>query len=224
MIGGAIATLAGVVAALTVLLIARADHRAAAIAAVIIVLIMVGEHLLASRGILREWTRRPPPMMLAVAVPVLLAIVTAFSPLGRRIATAASFAAIVGIQAFRFPLELVMHQAATSGLMPPQMSYSGRNFDIVTGILAIPVAWVAARSTRSRVLVAVWNAIGTLLLVNVVTIAVASLPTFAAFGPDRLNTWVADSPYVLLPAILVPAAVFGHALTWRKLLRHAPDS
>ena len=218
MIGGAIAALAVVVALLTVLLIARVDRRAAAIAAVVILVIMVGEHLLASRGILREWMRRPPPMMLGVAVPVLLALVTAASSLGHRIATTASFAAIIGIQAFRFPLELVMHQAAISGLMPPQMSYSGRNFDIITGILAIPVAWIAARSTRSRLLIMMWNAIGTLLLINIVTIAVASMPMFAAFGPARLNTWIADSPYVFLPAILVPAAVFGHALIWRKLL------
>jgi hypothetical protein len=76
---------------------------------------------------------------------------------------------------------------------------------------------VASRSPRSRGLVIAWNVIGTLLLVNIVSIAVASTPMFAAFGPDRLNTWVADAPYVFLPTVLVPAAVFGHALTWRKL-------
>jgi hypothetical protein len=64
--------------------------------------------------------------------------------------------------------------------------------------------------------------IGTLLLVNIVSIAVASTPMFAAFGPDRLNTWVADAPYVFLPTVLVPAAVFGHALTWRKLAGSTP--
>jgi hypothetical protein len=68
-----------------------------------------------------------------------------------------------------------------------------------------------------------WNLLGTLLLVNIVSIAVASLPTFAAFGPDRLNTWVADPPYVWLPGVLVPAALFGHILTWRKLARVPRD-
>ena len=67
------------------------------------------------------------------------------------------------------------------------------------------------------VIAVVWNVRGTLLLVNIVSIAIASTPIFAAFGPDRLNTWVADPPYVFLPSVLVPAAVFGHALTWRKL-------
>jgi hypothetical protein len=216
-IGIVILTLALIVAALTVALIARADRRAAVAAGTVVGLIMIAEYALASRGILREWSRRPPPLMIAVAVPLLLAIVVAASSLGRRIAASVSFAAIVAIQAFRFPLEIVMHEAATSGLMPVQMSYSGRNFDIVTGILAIPVAWIALRSPRSRGIVVAWNVIGTLLLINIVTIAIASTPVFAAFGPDRLNTWVADPPYVFLPTILVPAAAFGHALTWRKL-------
>jgi hypothetical protein len=209
--------LAVVVAALTVMLIARAGRRAAITAAVIIAVVMVAEYAIASSGILHEWTRVPPPFMPAVAVPVLLALAAALSPLGRRIAGAASFALIVGIQAFRLPLELLMHRAAVTGLMPVQMSYSGWNFDIVTGTLAVAVAWIAFRSPQSRGLVFAWNLLGTLLLINILTIAILSLPIFAAFGPDHLNTWVADVPYVFLPTVLVPAAVFGHALTWRKL-------
>jgi len=42
-----------------------------------------------------------------------------------------------------------------------------------------------------------------------------------AFGPDRLNTWIADPPYIWLPGVLVPAALFGHLLTWRKLGQRA---
>jgi hypothetical protein len=217
MVGIGITTIAVAVAALTVALTARAGRSVAVGAAIVIAVIMIGEYALASSGLLREWQRRPPPLMLAVAVPIVVALAVAMSGIGRRIAAAASFAAIIAIQAFRLPLELVMHRAATTGLMPVQMSYSGWNFDILTGVLAIAAAWVAARWPRSRPVVIAWNVIGTLLLINIVTIAVASTPVFAAFGPERLNTWVADPPYVLLPGGLVPAAVFGHALTWRKL-------
>ena len=211
------------VAALTVTLVGRAaGPRAGVVAALVVAVVMIAEYTLASSGVLREWTRRPPPFMLAVAAPIVLALVTALSGLGRRIAASASFASIIGIQSFRFPLELLMHRAATTGLMPRQMSYSGRNFDIVSGIAAIVVAVVVWRFPRSHSMVIAWNVLGTLLLVNIVSIAVASTPMFAAFGPDRLNTWVADAPYVFLPAVLVPAAVFGHALTWRKLAGSTP--
>ena len=217
MVGIGITIIAVVVAALTVALLARAGRTAGIAGAVFVVLLMVVEYALASGGVLREWTRRPPPMLLAVAIPFGLALFVGLSAVGRRIATSTSFAAIIGIQAFRFPLELVMHRAAATGLMPEQMSYTGWNFDIASGVLAIVVAAMAWRSPQRRPIVLAWNVVGTLLLLNIVTIAVASLPVFAAFGPDRLNTWVADPPYVLLPTVLVPSAVFGHVLTWRKL-------
>ena len=108
-----------------------------------------------------------------------------------------------------------------SGLMPIEMSYSGRNIDILTGVLAIPVALAALRSRAPRWLIVAWNVIGTLTLVNIVGVAIAATPVFAAFGQDHLNTWVADAPYVFLPTVLVPAAAFGHALTWRKLAMNA---
>src|SRR6267142_1721487 len=118
MIAIGMTVLAVAVAALTVLLIGRVGRGIAVAAAIVIALVMVGEYALASSGLLREWSRRPPPFMPAVAVPILLALVSALSVLGRRIAAAASFAAIIGIQAFRLPLELLMHRAATTGLMP----------------------------------------------------------------------------------------------------------
>jgi len=210
-------TLAIVVAALTVALVGRVGRGIAIGAAIVIAILMIGEYALASSGVLHEWTRRPPPLMPAAAAPILLALAVAFSGLGRRIAATASFAAIVGMQAFRLPLELLMHRAAATGLMPVQMSYTGWNFDIITGTLAIVVAWIALRSRHSRGVVFAWNLLGTLLLINIVTIAIVSTPVLAAFGPDRLNTWIADPPYIFLPTVLVPAAVFGHALTWRKL-------
>ena len=97
------------------------------------------------------------------------------------------------------------------------MAYAGQNFDIVTGTLAIPVALLAAFNRAPLALIRVWNLLGLALLLNVVIVAVASLPVFAAFGPDRLNTWVADAPFVWLPGVLVPAALFGHVLTFRRL-------
>jgi len=106
--------------------------------------------------------------------------------------------------------------------MPPQMTYTGWNFDITTGIGALLVARLVARGRAPRWLVLAWNAWGTLMLVTIVSIAIASLPTFAAFGrePARLNTWVAYFPFVWLPAGLVSAAVLGHVLLWRRLLSY----
>ena len=64
---------------------------------------------------------------------------------------------------------------------------------------------------------AAWNVGGLILLVNIVAVAILSTPTFAAFGPDRLNVFVFYPPFVWLPAVLVLAALAGHLIVFRAL-------
>ena len=161
-----------------------------------------------------------PPRMLALLVPLLvLPIWLARSRLGTLLIERAPPAWLIGFSAFRLPLELVMHQAALEGTMPPQMTYTGLNFDIATGLSALVVAALAARGYSPRWLLAAWNTLGTWLLLNIVAIAMMSLPQFHAFGSDpaHVNTWVAHFPFVWLPAGCVAAAIFNHALLWRML-------
>ncbi|HEX5214706.1 MAG TPA: hypothetical protein VFV98_04555 [Vicinamibacterales bacterium] len=181
-------------------------------------LAMAVEWSLAASGVLARWSLRPPPFMMMMAAVFAATMAIALRGPGSRVAAGASFALLIGTQAFRLPLELVMHQAARDGVMPVQMTYTGWNFDIVTGALAIPVALLAAAGRAPRWLITFWNVGGLLLLLNIVTIAIVSTPPIAAFGADHLNTWIADAPYVWLPGVLVPAALFGHVLVLRKLV------
>ena len=169
-------------------------------------------------GFLTQFEAMPPHLLLLMVPTIGLPLMLARSSIGTALAKA-PLELLIGFQAFRFPLELVMHQAALEGTMPTQMSYTGSNFDIASGVSAILVALLAAKQRAPRWLLFAWNALGTLLLLNILGIAVLSLPTFAVFGrgPERLNTWVAYFPFVWLPAGLVSAAVLGHVLLWRRL-------
>lgn len=178
---------------------------------------------LASSGFLSSSDGFPPPMLALLLPLIALPIWLARSSAGTLLIERAPLAWLIGFNAFRFPLELVMHQAAVEGTMPAQMSFAGNNFDIVTGVGAIIVASFVAQGYAPRWLIATWNALGSLLLLNIVTIALASMPQFRAFGSDPalVNTWVAHFPFVWLPAGCVAAALFSHALLWRKLARAA---
>jgi hypothetical protein len=171
----------------------------------------------AASGVLRDFDRRPPPMMILMAAVLALALWIALSWVGDLLVSHASWVALVGLQAFRLPLELLMHRASVERLMPVQMSYSGRNFDIVTGLTALVLALALARAPVPRWVIAAWNVLGTVLLANVLVIAVASMPMFHRFGADRLNTWVAEPPFVWLPSVLVLTALAGHLVIFRKL-------
>lgn len=174
---------------------------------------------LGASGVLQRWEARPPPLFPVLVVALVLTVVLARGKVGTQMMRELPLAAIVGFQAFRLPLELVMHRAASEGTMPVQMSFSGWNFDILTGASAIVVAWLVARGSAPRWLVPAWAVMSSALLVTIVSIAIASMPAIAAFGrsPDRLATWVAFFPFTWLPTVLVMAALFGQIVLFRRL-------
>lgn len=173
--------------------------------------------LTAASGVLRWFDAIPPPFAVLVLAVAAIGIAVPWSPLGTRLVRGLPLWALVGSQVFRLPLELVMHRAYVEGMMPVQMSYSGRNYDILSGISAGVLALWLARGRVPRWVVAVWNILAFALLVNIVTVAIVSTPVFRWFGDERLNVWVTYPPFVWLPGILVTAALMGHILVWRKL-------
>lgn len=178
---------------------------------------MAGTLSLAVGGTFRRWNDTPPPFALLVAAILLIAFGVAFSGAGRRIATHVPLWALIATQAFRLPLEIAMHQLAERGVMPPQMSYSGLNFDVLTGATAVVVAALVATGRAGRATVMTWNVAGLLLLANVVVIAILSTPRMQLFGPDRESVFVTYPPFVWLPAVMVLAALLGHLLIFRAL-------
>ena len=65
--------------------------------------------------------------------------------------------------------------------------------------------------------------LGLVLLVNIVVVAILSTPPFAAFGPARLNVFVTYPPFVWLPTVLVLAALAGHLVIFRAIIRRFPN-
>jgi len=180
---------------------------------------------LAEAGLLSNLEQRPPLFIALVPLLILGTVTLSRSLLGTIIAEETPLWLLVGIQTFRLPLELVMHAAAGEGVMPVQMTFGpgGLNYDIVTGASALVLAALLRGRALPKSVLMGWNIMGSLLLLNIVVVAVLSTPLFARFGsePDHLNTWVLFAPYVWLPAVLVGSAFFGHLLIFKKLGRNA---
>lgn len=174
---------------------------------------------LAASGFLQSFDSFPPPVMRLILPALLVTAVCCMTSLGRGWVTRWSLAGMVAFQAFRLPLELIMHEAARQGVMPPQMTFTGRNWDILTGLFAIPLAYGLARGRVAAAWVWLWNALGLGLLINVVTVAVLSFPgPLRHFWNEPANVWITHLPFVWLPTVLVPLALAGHLLVARKLL------
>ena len=173
---------------------------------------------LAASGWVGEFDRRPPHFFVLMLPTAIATVALALSPFGARLAGRSAWPALIGFQVFRLPVEGVLASLAGAGVAPPQMTWHGWNFDVLTGLSAPLVAWLLGQNRLGvRGLVA-WNGLGLALLANVVTIAILSTPTpLRVFESEPANTFVAAWPWVWLPSFLVPAALFGHLLAFRKL-------
>jgi hypothetical protein len=164
----------------------------------------------------------PPPLLLLLLGAVGLTLCVALSPLGALLARGLPLSVLVGYQAFRILVELLLHRGYVEGFVPPQMTYVGLNFDVLTGISALAVAWAVHAGRLGRRGVAVWNVVGLLLLANIVTVAMLSLPSpLRVFRNAPSNSWVMHAPWVWLPTVLVQAALLGHLLVFRALRSRA---
>lgn len=194
-----------------------ASLRWGVLALAVLALWMIPSGMAAARGAL-TFTGRPPTFFVFLALTTLATTILAFSPVGTRLVAGIGIAGLVGFQAFRIPVELLLHRLHTEGVVPVQMTYDGSNFDIVSGILGASIGVWALVARPPRAAVLGFNLVGLALLVNIVTIAMLSTPTpIRRFHAEPPNTFVADWPFVWLPALLVQAAWFGHLLVFRKL-------
>lgn len=177
---------------------------------------------IAVSGVL-EFGPLPPRILLLVAACFGVTTWLALSPLGARLAAGVPLAWLVGAQAFRIPVELLLHRGYEEGFVPVQMTYLGANYDVASGVGALAVALLLARGRASARVVLAWNVAALALLANIVAIAVLSMPTpLRWFANEPANTWIAAFPWVWLPTVLVQAAWLGHLLVFRALRARPP--
>lgn len=172
--------------------------------------------LIAQRGAF-AWASGPPLLPVFVIGGVVASAMIARSRVGAQLA-GLPLAALIGLQAFRLPLELAMHHGAGRGI-PIELTLAGFNFDIVTGVGAVVIAVLVALDRCPTWLVWLWSVVGLCCLLVIFVIAAATMPRVHAFGvePAHLNTWAAHVPFVWVPALLVPVAFGGHLVILRAL-------
>ena len=175
--------------------------------------------VLAERGFFEDFQSMPPRMLLGVGLPLLTLLALTFSRRVAPLLAALPPAWPVAAQTFRILVEIVLWRLAVAGAIPELLSFHGRNVDILVGLTAPVVAYACfvRRAWPARVAVW-WNWAGIVILLNVVVLVQLSAPTpWRIFETDPPATFIADWPYIWLPAFLVPLAWLLHALSLRQL-------
>ena len=192
-------------------------------AAFSILLLMFIVSVVASTGFFMNF-EIPPRLMLVFVVMLTLSLTLTFSKKLTTFLRIVPPSWLIYIQAFRVPVELMLWQLYLEGIAPIQMTFEGRNWDILVGITALIFGYFCFKQNGwGRKVAIIWNIAGLGLLLNIVVVAILSFPTpFRVFMNEPANTMVAKFPLVLLPAVLVTVAYTMHFFSLRQLVKH-PD-
>ena len=168
----------------------------------------------------RQWDPVPPRVVAFAVLPALLLIVTFFI-FFRPFIAGLSLKTLTLLHIIRIPVEIVLLWLYLYGQIPRQMTFEGWNFDILSGITAPIVAWLAFRNGRiNHPLLIAWNVLALGLLCNIVTIAILSFRSpLQQIGLDQPNVGVTYLPFIWLPAIVVPIVLFAHLAVLYNSLR-----
>lgn len=170
------------------------------------------------RGPMTNFQIFPFNVMPVLAVPLISILAFTFSKAGKEILLRIPTENIIWIQTFRFFVEQLLLALYLENQAPVQMTYEGRNFDVLSGVSAPLIAWLITRGKISNPGVVIWNLVCLGLLVNIVTTAILSMPTpLRMFMNEPANTIVVQFPVSWLPGLLVPLAYGLHFLSLRQV-------
>ena len=178
-------------------------------------LVYVG--LFSSPGYMRDPSLRPPGILWVVGPVVLFVVfVVVRSNIGARVAAAIPLWLILGFGSFRIGVELLTHRLWEDGLVPKLLTYEGGNVDMVFGLSAPIIAWIATKGRLGLRLAMGWNVLGLLSLANVTASAVLTGP-IKLISAEVPTVAMGFFPYAFIPGFFVPLAVTLHVLAIRAI-------
>jgi len=174
--------------------------------------------VLALVGFFADFSSLPPRMAFVPLLPLPVVLLLARSKMGKYLIYHIRPQWFIYLQSFRILVEIGLWALVHNGMLPVQLSFEGRNFDILVGLLAIPVGYFSVvRKIWPSWIVLAYNIFGLLMLVNVVSIAFLSMPTPLRIFPGQADaSLVAHFPLIYLPGVLVPLAYSLHIFSIRQ--------
>ena len=178
--------------------------------------ILVGA--LSMNGFFSNFSAMPPRLGFALLTPLPVVLLMMRSKAGTEILRRIEPQWPIYLQVFRILVEAGLWLSVRNGLLPTQLSLEGRNFDLVTGLLAIPVGYYCfVKRSWPPVIALLYNIGGLLLLVNAVTLATLSMPTpLRVFHNLPDASLLTHFPGIYLPGLLVPLAYTLHIFSLRQ--------
>ncbi len=206
---------------LRAVLFAGRDTLAANLLFFLLPLWILFQTVLATGGFYQDTTAQPPRLFIFGVLPALLTLSAFLLFFRSGFIEQLPLRLLTLVHLVRIPVELVLLWLFRAGEVPQAMTFEGMNFDILSGGLALAAYFLAFRGDSvNRGMLIGFNILGLILLVNIVSIAVMSLPSpLQQMAFDQPNRAVLFFPYIWLPTIVVPIVLFSHLASLWKLAK-----
>jgi hypothetical protein len=173
-------------------------------------------------GRMADFSMFPLNFLPVIGIPVIIALIFIPSKKIGEIVKHIPPENLIRLQSFRFFVEVLLWMLFLDSLVPVQMTFEGRNFDILSGLSAPVIAILVAKGKVTRTGVVIWNILCLGLLLNIVITAILSTPSpWRVFMNEPANYIVARFPISWLPGFLVPLAYYLHFLSLRQMGRNS---
>ena len=175
--------------------------------------------ILSVRGFFTNFSQLPPRLSFALLIPLPLVLLFTRSRAGKQFLHYIQPQWLIYLQSFRILVEIAIWLLVRNGSLPVQMSFEGRNFDMLTGLLAFPVGYYCfVKKSWPPAAARLYNIAGLVLLLNIVAISTLSMPTpLRVFHNQPDSSLLTMFPFIYLPGLLVPLAYTLHILSHRQL-------
>ena len=176
--------------------------------------------ILSLKGFYTDVNEIPPRIILLPLPPFIIILLFFVIKPGRKFLLQCNMYYLTLLHTIRIPVELCLLLLFYQKLIPEEMTFEGKNFDIISGITAPFITYLLLKRNKSRLkLILIWNIVCLLLLLNVVTNGILSAPSvFQQINFDQPNIAILYFPLVWLPSFIVPCIFFAHLISIYQIL------
>lgn len=177
--------------------------------------------VLAVSGVYLDLEAMPPRLMIANMPALILIAVLFLTNSGRKFIDSLDLRKLTYLSTLRIPVEITLVLLFHYGVLSQLQTFEGANFDILAGITAPVVGFLAFRNgRRNTTMLWVWNILSLLLLLNIVVISILAFPfPMQQLAFDQSGIAMLYFPFNLLPTVVVPIVLLCHLAAFRQLMK-----
>ncbi len=210
----------GLTTLLTLIFIYKATHFSKPVVTGIVLWLLL-QSIISLSGFYTKSYSLPHRFPWLILPPLLLIAVLFFTGKGKRFIDGMDVKTLTLLHTIRIAVELVLYSLLFHKAVPEIMTFEGRNFDILSGLTAPLIYYFGfVKKWLSTGVILLWNFACLGLLINIVIIAILSVPTpYQKFAFEQPNVALLYFPFVWLPCFIVPVVLLAHLVAIRNMVR-----